>query len=731
MVSYLDIINSFKNPKDESLNQDSEVVSSALLNAASDVSFKNTDLERFRSMTNRMQNIANASIRQEIERIIMLPIIQEPTEEEIRLVSSWYITRPSSSLHTLLPEQVKAMIQFHEYGSLVCPIKVGGGKTLVSVLIVNDAFTQFGKKRILLIDPPHLIDQLRATELPFYRKHISINVPFHWIAGESAPKRKLLARSGRTGCYVVSYSLLSGADGAEVMDAIAPDLIIGDEIHCIASANPSARNRRFKEIVKKFNPQIVGLSGTITKKSPRDYHFLVSNALQERAFVPRPAMLADEWAKIIDSSASSIDQFQSNMAPQPGPIKLLVKWAKEHFPAEHKEYPNNLVGFRRAFKKRMETCPGVISSDSDEGGVSLRVSNIKISTEEKKASPGWDTLQEHVKKLLNEWVAPNGDEIDYQIHLWQWRYTLEGFGFYNNLHWPEPEKIARHRRLSEKDTLDLLERSRYQYFLQQEYHKELRKWIRYHARTGLDTPFLIGGDMANHGDEHVGATLYKMWKDAKDAMFEGIIERTSSVVRVCDFRAKAIVNWAKKWHKERPNKAAIIWYKHNGVGMWLKEIFQEEDLPVLYCPAGNIGRTNLSDRTKGDYFAIASFDAYSDGLNLQYHHDTEFFAQMPREAYKVHQGIGRVRRTGQAEDEVRMFVSICSEFDRVLFASVLNDAAYIHQTSAHHNLLMADYDEKPALIPYSVMVEWGAEPQVLNREAQKLLIDKFGGDQGE
>lgn len=722
MFSYLDIL---KNKDQTSLNQDAGVAIQ-VSNTAPRIDAP--ELERFRSMANRMQTVANASIKQEIERIVMLPIVQEPTEEEIRLVSSWYITKPSSSLHTLLPEQVKAMMQFHEYGSLICPMKVGSGKTLVSVLISHDAFTIFGKKRILLIDPPHLVDQLRSTELPFYRKHISINVPFHWIAGESPQKRKHLARSGRLGCYVVSYSLLSGADGAELMDAIAPDLIIGDEIHCIASANPSARNRRFKEVVKKHAPQIVGLSGTITKKSPRDYHFLVSNSLQERAFVPRPAMLADEWAKIIDSSASSIDQFQSNTVPQPGPIKLLVKWAKENFPKEHKEYPNNLVGFRRAFKKRMETCPGVVSSESDEGGVSLRISNLKISLEEKRSSRGWDLLQEHINKLLNEWVAPNGDEIDYQIHLWQWRYTLEGFGFYNNLHWPDLEKITKHRQLSEKVAIELLEKSKYQFLLQQEYHKELRKWIRYNARTGLDTPFLIGGDMANYGDAHVGSTLYKLWKESKEAVFEGMIERTSSVVRVCDFRIKKIVQWAKKWHKERPDKAAIIWYKHNGVGQWLKEQLQEAGLPVLYCPAGSAGRANLSDRTKGDHFAVASFDAYSDGLNLQYHHDTEMFAQFPREAYKIHQGIGRVRRTGQAEDEVRMFMSICSEFDRVLFASCLNDAAYIHQTSAHHNLLMADYDEKPALIPYSVMVEWGAEPQALNIEAQKLLIDKFSGE---
>lgn len=685
----------------------------------------NQDVERFRSLNAKMVSVAEASIKQEVERIVALPIIKDPTEEEIELVSSWYIVNPSPSMHHLMPEQVKAMMQYHDYGAVLCPIKVGGGKSLVSILLANDAYTMFGKRRIILMDPPHLIDQLRSTELPFYRKHISINVPFFWLAGETAGKRKLVAKSKRAGCYVVSYSLLSGPDGAELLNSIEPDMIIGDEIHSIASANPSARGRRFKEVVKKYAPAIGALSGTITKKSPRDYHFLAVSTLNENVFVPRPTMLADEWAKIIDCNASSLDQFGGSQAPQPGPIRVLVDWARHNFPGE--DYPNNLVGFRRAFKKRMETCPGVVSSEGEEGGVSLRISNIKITKAQKEASKGWDTLQGHIKKLENEWVAPNGDEIDHQIHMWQWRYCLEGFGFYNNLTWPAVEKIKERANISIDEATERLELSKRQHALHQEYCKNLRRWITTKAKKGLDTPFLIGKDMSENGATHVGGLLYQSWLASKQACFENMVERTSSVVRVCDFRVKAFVEWAKEWYKENPNKAAIVWFSHNGVGQWLREEFTNADLPTLYCPAGDTGKANLSDRTKGNHFAIASFRAYSDGLNLQYHHDTEAFAQWPREAYKVHQAIGRIRRTGQ-ESDTRVFQSICSEFDRILFASCLNDAAYIHQTSAHHNLLMADYDEKPSLVPFSVLVEWGTEAKALTPEARRLLDDKFNSE---
>lgn len=679
--------------------------------------------ERFRSFVRTSQNTAYDAIKQEIERIVALPIVKEPTEEEIALVSRYYC--PDGSI-TLYPEQVKAMMQYHEYGGLIAPIAVGGGKTLVSVLIANDAHTRFGKRKILLMNPPNLIDQLRDTELPYYRRHISINVPFYWIAGKSTGKRMMLAKSKRAGVYVVSYSLLSAQQGAELLDAIEPDIIIGDEIHAIASANVSARGRRFKAAVKKFNPQLIGLSGTITKKSPKDYHHLVVNALQENSFMPRPTNIAEEWAKIIDCNASSIDEFHNNSAPQPGPIRPLIEWATKNFPNE--DFPNNLIGFRAAFTIRLKTCPGVVSSDGDELGVSLRISNVKISKEEKESSKGWEKLQELVKQLTEQWIAPNGDEIDHAMHVWRWRYELEGFGFYNNLFWPSPDKVAERKGIRVVEAQDILDRSKQQHELHQEYMKELRHWITYKAKKGLDTPFLIAGDMYRNKGANVGNKLYLAWQQMKDADFEGIVERDKEIVRVCDFRVKKIVEWAKEWYKQRPNKAAIIWYKNKGVAEWLRDSFIEADLPMIYCNAGDKGRSNLRDRSQGDKFAIASISSYHKGLNLQYHHDTEFFAQWPREAHIAQQSIGRTHRNEQPSDGVRIFRSCCSVFDNVLFAACLNDAAYIHQTTSKQKLIYADYDERPKIVPYAVLMEWGTQANQLNSKAQQLLQDKFKGE---
>jgi len=679
-----------------------------------------------------MQMTAANSIRQEIERIISLPIVPDPTEEEIEAVSRYYCPAGTFKMY---PEQVKAMMMYHEYGGQVDPIAVGGGKTLISVLIANDAYSQFGKRKIVLMVPPHLVNQLKETELPLYRRHFSINVPFYWIALMTPGKRMLQAKSERSGVYVVSYSLLSGRKGAEILDAIAPDLFIGDEIHKIASANLSARGRRFKDAVLKFSPQIVGLSGTITKRSPRDYHFLTTQALQENSFVPRPTSLADEWAKIIDSDASSIDEFPNNSAPQLIPFKILIDWAKQNFPEEAKLYPNNLVGFRAAHKKRLRTCPGVVASDGEDLGVSIRITNIDSKEDHEYQTSivneecvGWEKLESLVEQLTSLWIAPNGDEIDHAMHMWRWRYELEGFGFYNNLFWPAPEKVAIRKKITDTQAKDIIDRSIEHHLLQQEYHRVLRSWIKNRAKKGLDTPFLIGGEMARNGDARVGRELYKAWSDMKAAVFVGMIERDKEFVRVCDFRVKKIVEWATRWNQNRPGKAAIVWYVNNGVAEWLRDAFIEADLPMIYCPAGKKGKANIEDRTQGHKFAITSLPAYHEGLNLQFHHDTEAFAQWPRRALWAQQGMGRVHRNEQPSDETRMFGSFLSEFDRVNMSACLNDAAYVHQTAQKQKLLYADWDERPTVLPHAVLMEWGTQAKTLDAGRRKILEDKFLGE---
>ena len=675
-------------------------------------------LERFRSMASSMQTVANASMTQEIERIVRMPISHEPTEEEIDLVSGWYF--PDGEFR-MFPEQVKAMVDFNDYGNLFAPVSVGQGKTLISVLCANDASTKFGKKKILLLCPSHLVGQLRTIELPKYRKHSSINVPFFWLAQMTAKKRMLEAKSNQLGCYVLSYNNLSGKEGAEMLIAIQPDIVIGDEIHRVLST-VSARGRRFREMLKLYSPSLVCLSGTMTQKSPKDYHLAATHALQERCFLPRPATQNEEWSKIIDSNAEDADQYPQGQAPQAKGIEKLVSWYNNNFP---ETVTKDFVGVREAFKKRMHTTPGVVASKADSLGTSLCVSNIKITKVEREGRPGWEQLQKLINNLVNLWQAPNGDELEHAMHIWRFRYELEGIGGYNDLSWPTIEKVMKRRGISKDEAEDLMGRSKDHHTQHQEFSRQLRKWISSRAKTGLDTPMLIGSDMYHHGDKHVGPTLYKAWTTSRDADFEERIERDGSFVRVCDFRIKKIVDWAKQQHKKDPGQGALIWYDNQGVGVWLAEAFKEAGLPYLHCPAGKKGLANLTDDTKKDHFALATFNAFNEGLNIQHIHSRMVYAQWQRQAKIMEQSIGRLHRPGQPSDEIQVYGSFCLEFDWVLLAACLNDSAYVSQTISQQKLMIADWEFKPKIMPYAVLKEWGSQPDAPTKESIKLLEDKF------
>lgn len=664
---------------------------------------------------------ASANVRSEIDRICDLPIEETPSPEVVELCSRHYCPECTWDL---MPEQAKAMIQYHKYRGGFVPIKVGGGKSLIVCLIASDAYSDYNIQRIVILCPSNLVGQLRKRELPKYRRHISINVPFTFLSDLPRDRRLSTAQSGRSGAFVIPYSLLSSRYGSEILDALRPELIIGDEIHCVTSIKNTARTRRFKEVVDKYDPELVGLSGTITKKKILEYHYLATHALKEHSFLPRTLVQAEAWGKMIDSDAEGVPVEQGG-----GPIEPLIEWLREY---NGESVHSNVVGFRRAFRVRTETCPGVTASDETELGVSLNIHNVPGDRHAWERAPGWQELQDYVTRVTQDWITPDGDEIDYAIHLWKWRYELEGFGFYNSLYWPEVELIQHRKQITASQAQMLLDASKAYHEAGQEYHRQLRTWLQYNGRQGLDTPMLVGGDMLRNGDANVGSTLFNVWNEWRDLKYDDLIDRDSKVVRVCPFRVNDVIAWAKAHHKKHPDEGAIIWYKHHGVGDWLDELFKDSGLPYIHAVAGNTGSELLEDPANRPYFCLTAIGTgnagHFQGHNCQ-HWGYQYFAQWPREAHIAEQAIGRIHREKQMRDDVTIYTNISSAFDQVLFSACLNDAAYMHQTMGAHKLIYADYNYTPRILPYAVLKEWGTDPKRLTKRMQELMEETF--DVGE
>ena len=668
---------------------------------------------------NDMRARSLETVSQELKRIVNVPLRYIPDDDVLDLISQNYFQATAyNEGWRLLPTQAQSLLAYNEIGGAFLPLAVGGGKTLTSLLIANDAYLA-GKQKIMLIVPPALATQLCDTDIKHWRPLTIFNTPIHRIHGLSKTKRKQLANSGRKGLYIFTYSLLSSADAHEILEAIQPDLIILDEAHSVSKR--SARTRRFTQYLHAYHPQVVALSGTMTQKTLMDYFEIARAALGKNNFLPNSLVLTEAWSRLIDSSATSMSDFRSDEQSDAGPLKYVLEWARLNFPGT--AFENSVLGFRKTFKKRLTTTPGVVCSSGDDLPYSLYIKNEPV--EDYKSAPGWDKVEELVRQLDEKWLTPNGDEIEEAMHLFRWKYWIQGAGFYSERYWPDIDWMMRREKYdNEEEAKGILEMSQEYHEKDMQYSRELRAWIRDRGCNGLDTRMLIGNNMSNHGDRDVGAGLFKSWNAWKDADFEGRIERNKRAVRVCGFKIEQAVRYAKSIPK---GEGCLIWYDNDEIGEWVHERMVEEGLDPLFCKAGETYNRILNDREKcKGRIIILTSNAHFQGKNLQFDRN-QFYLQWPRSAARVEQTIGRQHRLKQEYDEVYVTTCNTTEFDHVLFGATLNDAAYVHQSQGNkQKLIYAKYLPKPTVVPFEVLMEWGAKPKTLTVSERVVLTKAFG-----
>lgn len=338
----------------------------------------------------------------------------------------------------LWPLQSEALYWAQIANGLLGAIGVGGGKTLVTLLLP----TYMPSARAVLLVPPQLRDQLKKmTKL--YRRH--------WRVPEIA----FGAGPEFDGLRVFGYSEISVMSGAHALIDADPDLVICDEAHYLRHRS-AVRTSRFINLFRsRPGRRLVALSGSMTTKSIKDYGHLMELALRKSSALPRPWPELDDWSRVIDANVD-----EERRMP-PGALVLL---------GADKPCAPTVEAVRAAYRERLLATPGVVSSAANAlpMTLTLRAVRPKISPEVRAA----------IAKLENTWTRPDGEEIESPLAMAKVLREM-CFGFYYVWDWPNGEPDL------EWMTARAL------------WHKEQRDYLKTHNKLGMDSPGYLAAAAAS------------------------------------------------------------------------------------------------------------------------------------------------------------------------------------------------------------------------------------------
>lgn len=261
----------------------------------------------------------------------------------------------------LRPVQATALAEIGMRGGLFGIIRVGAGKTLISML----AATVAEAKRPALLIPAKLVTKTNRD-----RRLLA----YHWQIPE---------------LRIFTYEWLGRAQAAEALDDYAPDVIICDEAHKLK--NKSAAVTRRVSRYMKTNPEtkMVVMSGTITKRSLHDYVHLIRWALKTDVPLPEGYNDLELWADALDERKGMLRR------ADPGALRVLSNAEEDRmWPTNPREWA------RRAYRRRLIDTAGVVATQETSVDASITVTHVAPPE-----SPAIDAAFDHLRRA---WETPDG-----------------------------------------------------------------------------------------------------------------------------------------------------------------------------------------------------------------------------------------------------------------------------------------------------------------------------------
>jgi hypothetical protein len=347
--------------------------------------------------------------------------------------------------------QVAALQAIHDFGGLLGPIRVGGGKTLISYL----AGSVLDADRVLLLLPAKLIDKTKR-EFNLLRRH--------WMP----PKR----------LHIISYELLSRDRGLAELEAYKPHLIIADEGQKLA--NPSAAcTKRVNRHLTKHNKEAmyVDMTGTVTKRSAKEYHHRINWAIPDGLqALPRNYKELESWAEALDVKVPRMKRR--------APGALLQFCTSDQLVEISTAKPKKVLSIvRQAYADRLLSSPGICGTEEQfDGAMSILINKAEYDI-------GQAVIEAFVG-LRDNWEKPDGQPIDQASALWRHARELAQ-GFFYKWDPPAPKDWLKARR---------------------EWAATVRYIIKHHR--GIDTP-LLAARAVDKGQIPWAEEARKVWVDIR------------------------------------------------------------------------------------------------------------------------------------------------------------------------------------------------------------------------
>jgi len=247
------------------------------------------------------------------------------------------------------------------------PMRVGAGKTLITLL----APLILNARAPILVLPAKLIDKTK-------REMVSLNK--HW----KIPNH----------IRIYSYEMLGRVDHVHLLQKYPLcDLIIADECHKLR--NPKAAvSRRFKRHFEAHpGCMFIGLSGTITKRSIRDYEHLMRWALK-----PINSPLPMNWGEVEDWS-DVLDE-HSRDRPAPGALAFFTSQPEP-----------SLKEIRQGYQKRLIETGGIVTTTDHRIDASLLLRGVRY--------PQGRAINEAFSTLRDLWEMPDGTPLIDAKSVWR------------------------------------------------------------------------------------------------------------------------------------------------------------------------------------------------------------------------------------------------------------------------------------------------------------------------